>query len=181
MASTSEAAAKILEGFEHSNGTFSDIRMVDKDTIESYGKLSGPDLEQAKNVDRAVSQLVAAVGTEIKHSAIVNAPSSDPQSRSYHCAVFGAGVLGYVEFASAGNDPKILVQVVPRSSITGIEVRAAKNYHKDKGDSLVFVVKYTSGIKLDIRQRDSDGVNVPEEGAWVQDLLDGLREDLAAT
>lgn len=176
MASTEKTAAKILKGFEQSNRTFSDDRLVDEDTLKSYGKLSGQDLKQADNVDRAISQLIAAVGSDIEHAMIVNAPNND---RDYHFAVFSRGLLGYVAFTSSGEDPHILVRAVPRSSITELEVRAAKDYRSDEG-SPVFVVKYASGITLDIRERDSDGLNVPAPGIWLQELLDGLRKDLAA-
>ncbi|KRE61783.1 hypothetical protein ASG92_20575 [Arthrobacter sp. Soil736] len=179
MESTEQAAAKILKGFERSNGTFNNHRLVDEDTIKSHGKLSGYDEQHAENVNRAISQLIAAVGSDIEHATIVNAPNSNPASRDYHFAVFSRGILGYVEFTSAGADPQILVQAVPRSSITEIEIRGAKDYRSDKG-SPVFVAKYANGITLDIRERDDYGLNVPEPGPWVHELLDSLRKDLAA-
>lgn len=180
MASTKEAAAKIFEGFERSNGTFRDDRLVDEDTIASHRQLTGSDRQQSDNVDRAVSQLIAAIGSDIEHSVIVNAPNPDRSSRSYHFAVFSPELLGYVEFTSAGEDPKILVRTVPRSSITEIEIRSAKDYRSDEDGSLVFVVNYASGITLDIRERDNDGKDVSVTKTWLQELLESLRRDLAS-
>ena len=43
------------------------------------------------------------------------------------------------------------------------------------------VVHYANGIKLDIRQRDADGHNAASPGTWIEELLDSLRQDLAAS
>lgn len=180
MTSTQEAATKILEGFKQSNGTFNRDQSHDERTTKRHGELAGTDLDHANVISQAVSQLVAAVGTEIEYSAIVNAPTGAPGNPfDYHCAVFSRGLLGYIEFTTGGTDPQLLVRTVPRSSITEIEVRAAKDYRSEQG-SLVFIVKYASGLVLDIRERDSEGHNVSTPGPWLQELFDALREDLAA-
>lgn len=108
-----------------------------------------------------------------------SARDEDQDSRIYQFAVYGAGILVYIEIQSFGTDPQILVRAVPRSSIAEIEVRASKDYRKDEG-SQVFVAKYRGGITLDIRERDIDGLNVAASGPWMQQLLESLRKDLAS-
>lgn len=180
MANSEKAAAKIIEGFRQSNGNFHRDQLGDENTLKNHGKLSGRDKDRANVIDRAISQLIAAVGSDIEHAVIVNAPKGAPGNDNlYHCAVFSRELLGYIEFMTSGPDPQILVRTIPRNSITEIEVRAAKDYRADNG-RLVFVVKYASGIRLDIRERDADGQDVGEPRPWIRELLDGLREDLAA-
>jgi hypothetical protein len=178
MESTSEAAAKIFRGLEQSNLTFREDREHDARTLERQRQLVGDDRRQAKNVDRAVSQLVAAVGPDIEHALIANSPDPEREKRIYSFAVFSQSLLGFVEFMPASDDPQILVRAVPRSSIIEIEVRQAQE-NRDEG-SLVLVVKYASGITLDIRGRGREGQNVEPSGSWLHELLGSLREDLAA-
>lgn len=71
------------------------------------------------------------------------------------------------------------MRTIPRNSIIEIQIRAAKDHRKENG-RLVYFVKYVNGPTLDIRERNSDGQDVAEPGAWLQQLLDDLREDLAA-
>jgi hypothetical protein len=178
MQSNEAAAAKILRGFEQSNVTFYEDMDHDRNTIERHGQLTGGDRRQAKNVDRAVSQLVAAVGPEIEYALIVNAPDPDRDKRVYSFAVFSRALLGFVEFRPADEDPQIVVRAVSRRSIEEIEVRQAPK-NRDEG-SLVLLVKYASGIALDVRDRDREGMNVEPTRSWLQELLVSLRADLAA-
>lgn len=178
MQSNEAAAARILRGFEQSNLTFHEDMETDRNTIEQYRQLSGDDRRQAKNVDRAVAQLLAAVGPDIEHALIVNAPDPDRSKRVYSFAVFSESLLGFVEFTPADEDPQILVRAVPRRSISEIEVRRAPE-NRDEG-SLVLVVKYASGITLDVRDRDRDGKSIEPTRSWLQELLLSLRADLAA-
>jgi hypothetical protein len=179
MATSEKAATKIIDGFRKSNETF-DREWGRLETFQKqHGALSFDDQDLVDPIDRAISQLVAAVGEDIGHALIVNAPKGPPgYALEYHCAVFGKGVLAYVVFSNASRDPEILVRTIPRSSITEIQVRSAKDYRNENG-CLVYVVKYTNGPTLDIRERNSEGQDVAEPGAWLQELLDDLREDLA--
>lgn len=179
MANSEKAAAKIIEGFRQSNGNFHRDQLADENTVNRFRELSGRDAVRADKIGRAISQLIAAVGSDIEHAVIVNAPKGAPGAdNDYHCAVFSRELLGYIAFTTSGPDPQILVRTVPRSSIAEIEVRAAKDYRSENG-RLVFVAKYASGITLDVRERDADGQDVGEPGPWIQELLDDLREDLA--
>lgn len=178
MTDTQAAAERIIQGFRESNGYYNDVRNVDEDTLKRRNELFGDQLVASKNFDRAISQLIAAVGTEIEHAFIVNAPTA--AQRDYHCAVFGPDLLGYVEFTTTGADPRILVRTVARRSISEIEIRAAQDYRDGRGSSVI-VAKYASDISLDIRQRDEQGQNAPVTEAWLNEILNGLRKDLAAS
>lgn len=180
MATSEKAATKIIEGFGRSNETFNREWVRLEANLAQHGKLSFDDQDLADPIDHAISQLVAAVGEDIDHALIVNAPKGPPgYALEYHCAVFGKGVLAYVEFSNESRDPEIIVHTIPRTTITEIQVRAAKDYRNENG-RLVYVVKYANGPTLDIRERNSEGQDVAEPGAWLQQLLDDLREDLAA-
>lgn len=178
MADTQSAADRIIQGFRESNGYYNDVRRNDEQTMELRGELEGQHLVASENFGRAISQLIAVVGTDIEHAFIVNTPSySKPE---YHCAVFGPDILGYIEFTPTLSDPQILVRAVPRRSITEFEVRAAQSYKDNCGPSVI-VAKYANGLSLDIRQRDDTGQSGPVTEPWLNEVLDGLRKDLLAS
>lgn len=179
MTSTAQAAARIDEGFRQSNGNFDRDRLHNENTFKRSGRLSDESEIRAEVIKRAVSQLIAAVGPDIEHAVIVNDPKgASGVAKDYCCAVFGRDLLGYIEFTTSQSDPQLLVRTVSRRSITEIEIREAKDYESDRGH-FVFVVHYANGIKLDIRQRDADGQNEANPGAWIEELLITLRQDLA--
>lgn len=178
MTSTNGAAAKIIEGFRQSNGTFHRERLHDENTLSRQAELHGRDHDVAVIIGRVLSQLIAAVGNDIEHAVIVNAPTGAPGGPfDYHCAVFSHDLLAYIEFTTAGVDPQLLVRVIPRRTLAEIEIRAAKDYNSG-GGPLVLVARYDCGITIDIRERGTEGQDIAEPRPWLDEILKDLRKDL---
>lgn len=165
-----ETAKMIFELLEESDSTFQALRANDASMIERNGKLSGLDADHARVVDAAVSQLIAALGPDIEHAFVLsNKELGNASEREYEFVAFSDTLMAEVKFNTVSADPVIIVTARPRRSLVALEVRGARNYQTGKG-SLAVKAHYSHGGTLFVRA---------SEPKWLDDLLPGLRRDLA--
>jgi hypothetical protein len=162
-----QTAREISDGFNASSKDW----QIDRYEYSNQGQPS----PGTQHVQAAIARLSAAVGgdDEILHAVAGVKVNADGQGEEFEVAVFTKSGLFHSEFAP--DDTRVVVQVIPRASITALTVTDSVPYTMAETPSrLKFTAEYGNKLTLSFPLKN----NTWPEADWLGDVYHALKWDL---